>query len=283
MPEQPVPEQPELFPVRYAVHGGHPRVDLELEVAADGSCDVHVLTGWFPPQEPGPLRLGRFAGTLDQRTTSALAALVTGAGAEAPTGADTGPHGAQDGGPPPPGAVARLVAAASEALHAVPGPAPELDDAMVATATAALAHPVAGVEVTAGRAGHGTPDHAGAFLRLTGLGTAPFPLLLSAPEPPGYWVRVWRDDPGEPGGRVHLPAADVTALVAAGSIPSGVRELAPGSSVYVPLPGVDDDPTGAWTGGFVCWRAGTGPERRQVTGAWALPGSASTSSSAPLL
>lgn len=246
-------QQDGLFPIRYAVQGGSARIDLALEVAADGSALVDVLTGSSLPQGH-PLRLGRFAGRLPG---DVLASLATWAG---------GP-GTRRGmaGPVPPGTVARLLAVAGqESVLMGPDSVPAgLEEALGTVAVASLAQPVAAVEVGVDDAGR---------LRIQGLGTQAVPLLLFARDIPGFWIRVWRSDPDAPGGQAFLPFEAVEALADAGELAEGPVDLTPGDHLSVPLPVPGKGQAGATSGephgGFMFWRRGEGLERRLLIGTW---------------
>jgi hypothetical protein len=240
------------FPLGFAVSGGSPRVDLAVRVDEDGGALVDVLTERSLAQEP-PARLGSFRGRLPRATLDELAAVVA-------ASRDAGSAGPAAGMPP--GAVVRLVSAGGAAP--VPAVGEEarlaaLDRAIAEAARDALAEPVAAI-VAEARSGDGGP-----VLALTATGTDPFRLLLFASDTPGYWARTWIDTPA---GQDHLAYETVERLVAEGSIPDGPTDLAPGAEVAIPLP---DGAGPGSVGGFIAWRAGQGPERRIVTGSWALP------------
>lgn len=239
----------DLFPIRYGVQGGSTRVDLALDVASDGSFLADVLTDSSLPQTH-PLRLGRFAGQLPPEV---LASLIEWA---------TGPGGRDEmAAPAAHGTVARLLTVGGRDPVLVDGASlPEgLEESLATAAAAALSDPVAAVEVGA--------DDAGDQLVIRGLGTQALNVLLFDRGIPGYWVRVWRDDPEAPGGRLFLDAAAVEELVEAGKLPEGPVVLGPGETLAVPLP-----PAGAAAaqpgGGFMFWRRGEGAERRLMIGTW---------------
>jgi hypothetical protein len=242
-----------LFPIRYAVQGGSARIDLALEVAADGSAAVDVLTESSLPQGH-PVRLGRFAGRLP---ADLLASLATWAGGE-----DTR---AGMAGPVPLGTVARLLTVGGQdSVLLDPASVPAgLEEALAAAAAASLAEPVAAVEVGVAEAGQ---------LRIHGLGTQPSALLLFALDVPGFWIRIWREDPSAPGGQAYLPYEAVEALVKAGKLAEGPLDLAPGASLSLPLPApvqMQGEATNAEPhGGFMFWRRGKGLERRLLIGTW---------------
>ena len=235
----------------FAVSGGNPRVDLEVRADEDGTFVADVLTERSLAQPP-PVRLGSFRGRLPAATVTALSAV-----AAASLGADAS-RGPID---VPPGAVVRLVSA--DGGTRVPAVGEEadlaaLDRAIAEAAAGALEAPVSAI-VAEARAGDGA-----AVLALTATGTEPFRLLLFASDIPGYWARTWIDTPE---GQRHLEPEVVERLVAAGTVPDGATDLAPGSEAVLPLP--EGSTTGS-TGGFIVWRAGDGPERRIVTGSWSL-------------
>ena len=233
-----------VFPLRYIVEGGSARVDLAWEVAEDGAFEVAVYTEASLPQGH-PVRLGRFAGRLG---TSVLESLAAWAGSVVAAGG--GGPGRQESG-----SVARLLGVGGGDSLAVGGatvPA-GLEEALGSAAVAALEHPVAAVSV-------GTDE---GRLVISGIGSAALPILLFLGDMTGFWLRVWRDDPASPRGRVYLSYEEVEGLARAGVIPEGPLDLAPGASVTVPLPRGSGS-----SGGFSFWRRGVGLERRVVAGTW---------------
>lgn len=239
---------PHLFPLRYAVHGGAPRVDLDLTITADAAVVVDVLTESSLPQRP-PTRLGRFSGTVPAPVLDDLAAWAQ--NARRLPESQAGPSG-----------VVRMLGTGTDPLLPV---APDdhlaaIEQTLAAAAAAALATPTAAVEVGVDT-GAGTER-----LAIRGLGSQPFRLLLFARDIPGYWARVWRDDSAAEGGRVTLRFEELEALIDRGDAPEGVIDLRPDATVTLPLP-----PGTGTTGGFTFWRAGAGAERRIVAGTWALP------------
>jgi hypothetical protein len=233
------------FPVRYGVGGGRPRIDLSVTVAADGTAEFDILSEESLPQSP-PLRLGSFVGQIDAATTASLAGWASKAGL------------LPDDAVLPPGSVNRTVSLAEGPSRTLRPEAVNdaLEATLAAAATAALAHPAAAVEISAERAGE---------LRIRSIGERPFRLVLFDGATAGYWVRVWRYDPQAVDGRSWLGYESVAALVDSGHIPEGVVELTSSTAVVLPLP-----PGSADTGGFMFWRAGTGPERRLITGSWTI-------------
>ncbi|MEI7742430.1 MAG: hypothetical protein WCK58_01635 [Chloroflexota bacterium] len=245
------------LPLTFGVSGGYPRVDLALRVEADGSALVDVLTAWSLAQ-PSPARLGAFRGRLPGATIEALAAVAS-ASRERALSAPSAPFAG------PPGTVVRMVSAGGE--RPVPAVGDEsrlaaLDRDIAAAAAAALADPIAAI-VAEARTGDGGP-----VLALRAIGTEPFRLLLFASDTPGFWARTWIDTAA---GQQPLEFEDVERLVAAGAITAGPIELEPGSEVLLPIPA---GAAHGSAGGYIAWRRGTGPERRIVSGAWALPGAA---------
>jgi hypothetical protein len=228
-------------------------VDLAVHAEADGSAVVDVLTEWSLAQ-PVPARLGSFRARLPGSTLEALADVV----AASRERATPGPAGL------PPGAVVRLVSAGGEPR--VPAVGEEarltaLDRAIADAAAGAMADPIAAIVAEA------RMDDAGPVLAFRATGDEPFRILLFASDTPGYWARTWIDTAS---GQEQLVYDDIERLVAAGAIPDGPVDLSPGSEITIPLP------SGALpgsVGGFIVWRAGNGPERRIVSGSWALPGS----------
>lgn len=235
-----------VFPLRYVVEGGSARVDLAWEVAENGAFEVAVYTEASLPQGH-PVRLGRFAGQLG---AEALGLLADCAGS---LGAGGGP-GRQESG-----SVARLLGIGGGDGVAVGGAAVPagLEEALGSAAVAALAHPVAAVSVGA--------DEGREHLTISGIGSAALPILLFLGDMTGFWLRVWRDDPSSPRGRVYLSYEEVEGLAQQGVIPEGPVDLAPGASVTVPLPGGGGSGS---SGGFSFWRRGVGLERRVVAGTW---------------
>ncbi len=133
-----------------------------------------------------------------------------------------------------------------------------LDREIAEAAASALANPVGAIVAEA-------RDHDdGPVLALTSTGPEPFRLLLFASDTPGFWARTWMDTAT---GQEQLAHEAVARLVAAGAIPDGPADLLPGDAITIPLPS-GAEPGSA--GGFIAWRAGQGPERRIVTGSWAL-------------
>jgi len=239
-------------PLTFAVSGGNPRVDLGLRVDEDGAFVADVLTDWSLAQAP-PAHLGAFRGRLATATLDELGSVAR---ASLEAAASSGPAGY------PPGAVVRLVSAGGAAPVPAVGDEADLStlDRAIAEAVArALADPVAAIAAEA-RNGDAGPE-----LAFTASGTEPFRLLLFASDIPGYWARTWVDTPD---GQEHLELEAVERLVAAGTIPDGPVDVAPGSTVALPLPAVS---TAGSTGGFIVWRRGEGHERRIVTGSWSLP------------
>jgi hypothetical protein len=239
-------------PLTFAVTGGNPRVDLGLRVDEDGAFVADVLTERSLAQTSPP-RLGAFRGRLATATLDELGSLAR---ASMEAAASAGPAGY------PPGAVVRLVSAGGAAPVPAVGSEADLNalDRAIAEAVArALADPVAAIAAEA-RNGDAGPE-----LAITASGTEPFRLLLFASDTPGYWARTWVDTPD---GQQHVEPEVVERLVAAGSIPDGPLDLAPGSGVVIPLPAAS---TPGSTGGFIVWRRGEGHERRIVTGSWSLP------------
>jgi hypothetical protein len=240
------------FPLTFGVSGGNPRVDLGLRVDADGAAVVDVLTERSLAQ-PAPARLGAFRGRLPAATLETLAAVVAASGERAAPSAP---------GVLPPGSIVRLVAAGGDAPVPAVGDEAQLaglDRAIAAAAAAALGDPVAAI-VAEARQGDDGP-----VLALTAIGSEPFRLLVFASDTPGYWARTWIDTAA---GQDQLAHASVAALVAAGTLPDGPVDLAPGAELRIPLPAAA---TAGSTGGFIAWRAGRGFERRIVTGSWSLP------------
>ena len=243
-------------PLTFAVSGGNPRVDLSVRADRDGLFIADVLTEWSLAQTP-PARLGAFRGRLPAATLEALekvaAASVEAAGSEAPAGY-------------PPGAVVRLVSAAGAGPVPAVGAEAELaalDESIAEAVKVALSDPVSAI-VAEAREGDGGP-----VLGLTARGSEPFRLVLFASDIPGYWARTWLDTPA---GQDHLAFEVVERLVAAGTIPDGTSDLAPGSTAVLPLP---EGAAAGSTGGFIVWRAGEGRERRILTGSWSLPAAGS--------
>jgi hypothetical protein len=239
-------------PLTFAVSGGNPRVDLGLRVDDDGSFVADVLTDWSLAQTP-PARLGAFRGRLATATLDELGSLAR---ASIEAAASAGPAGY------PPGAIVRLVSAGGAAPVPAVGDEADLsalDRAIAEAVGRALADPVAAIAAEA-REGHAGPE-----LALTASGSEPFRLLLFASDIPGYWARTWVDTPD---GQQHLEVEVVEGLVAAGSVPEGPVDLAPGSEAVIPLPAAS---SAGSTGGFIVWRRGEGHERRIVTGSWSLP------------
>jgi hypothetical protein len=240
------------FPLTFAVTAANPRVDLSLRAGDDGRFVVDVLTEWSLAQQP-PAILGRFRGRLPPSTLARLAAVVAASRERDP------------GGAPPvlaPDAVVRSVSSGGESPVPAVGEASLLSalDREVADAVAgALTDPVAAI-VAEARIGDGGP-----VLALRATGGEPFRLLLFASDTPGFWARTWLDTSAGP---EHLEFEAIAGLVAAGAIPDGPVDLAPGAAIDIPLP--PGAASGA-AGGFIVWRAGEGPERRIVTGSWALP------------
>ena len=244
-----------LFPLLYAINGGTPAVDLQFAVDADGACRVDVLTGYSLAQT-SPTRLGTFSGRLP---ADVLAALREWAG--------SAPVLAQ-GEARVPGSVSRFVGRGGATPRPVGGEAPvALDISLADLASAALESPVSAIEVR----GEGVGTGAGApRLVILGIGKEAFPLLLFAPDIAGYWPRVRLEDPRSPGGGVFVPYEEFEALVAKGSLKEGIIELAPGERLFLPLPAASGD--GPIGGSFIFWRAGTGAERRILSGSWSLVG-----------
>jgi hypothetical protein len=240
------------FPLTFGVSGGNPRVDLALRVDEDGAFVADVLTERSLAQTP-PAHLGAFRGRLPASTLDALAAVAAASVAPAAT---SGPVGY------PPGAVVRLVSSGEAAPAPAVGEETELaalDQAIAKAAADALADPIAAI-VAEARDGDDGP-----VLAFRATGTKPFRLLLFASDIAGYSARTWIDTPA---GQQHLDAEVVQRLAAAGTIPDGPEDLAPGSEAVIPLPA--GSKAGS-TGGFIVWRAGKGHERRIVTGSWSLP------------
>jgi hypothetical protein len=240
------------YPLVFAVSGGSPRVDLALRAEADGSAVVDVLTEWSLAQ-PAPVRLGSFRARLPSSTLDALAAVV----AASRERATPGPAGL------PPGTVVRLVSAGGEPRVSAVGEEAQLaalDSAIAKAAADALADPIAAIVAEA------RMDDAGPVLTLKASGDEPFRVLLFASDTPGYWARTWIDTAV---GQEQLAYEDVERLVAAGAIPDGPVDLSPGSEITIPLPAAALPGS---AGGFIAWRAGRGPERRIVSGSWALRG-----------
>src|SRR5262249_18062866 len=143
----------------------------------------------------------RFAGRLQ---TEALDTLTTWADALEPTPADELETLAF-------GTVTRTVSTSEAVSALVDVLPPGLEEALATAAEQALAQPVAAVEVQA------TENQ----LVIAGIGPEPYPVLLFASDIPGYWVRIWRNIPSAPDGRVFLPQAAVQALVDAGQLVEG--------------------------------------------------------------
>ncbi len=248
-------DQPDqaAFPLTFAVSGTSPRVDLSLRVEEGGSFVVDVMTERSLAQPP-PARLGSFRGRLPASTLDMLAAVVI-------ASRDRGPAAAAPMELPP-GAVVRLVAEdGGLPVPAVGGEArlAGLDREIAEAAVSALATPVGAIVAEA------RDDNDGPVLALTSTGPKPFRLLLFASDTPGFWARTWIDTPT---GQDQLAHEAVARLVAAGAIPDGPVDLQPDDAITIPLP-PGAEPGSA--GGFIAWRAGQGPERRIVTGSWALP------------
>jgi len=81
----------DAFPIRYAVHGGLPAVDLAVEVAADGAFLLDLLTEASLAQRQ-PARLGRFAGRLKPTLATRLARWAATAPAVPPGHMDPARH-----------------------------------------------------------------------------------------------------------------------------------------------------------------------------------------------
>jgi len=248
------PSERAPFPLTFGVSGGNPRVDLAMRVEADGSAVVDVLTVWSLAQ-PSPARLGAFRGRLPTATLEALATVAAASRERGPSGLFAGP----------PGTVVRMVSAGGERPVLAIGDEARLaalDRDIAEAAVGALADPIAAI-VAEARTGDGGP-----VVALRAIGMEPFRLLLFASDTPGFWARTWIDTAA---GQQPLDFEDVQRLVAAGAIPDGPIDLAPGSEVRLPIP-AGAAPGSA--GGYIAWRRGTGPERRAVSGAWVLPGTA---------
>ena len=238
------------FPVRFAVWVPRPPVDLEISVAADGTCDVEILTDTTLPQTAPP-RLGRFRATIEAPAAAALAEIAIGA-----TAAGRAPGGPADSG-------AQLVAVFGGPL--VPAPDIGFDQVRVLmeAAAAALTRPIAAIEVAASQGASGIE------LVIRSIGTEAVPIVLFEGGNPDMWARLWRDDPSDPEGRRYVDRDILVRMVEAGRLADGTISLGPSDEVRLPLPGA-----GARTGGFAFWRAGAGPERRALVGSWTLSPSA---------
>lgn len=224
------------YPISLSIDGGSPAIAFTLTVAGDLTMTVDVLTGASLPQ-PAPQRLGTFAGHLDPATAAALADWARGTATLADDGAMV------------PGTVLGQVGLGGGPVRSVAPDSldPRLAEALTAAALAALADPRSAAEFAADDAA----------LHIRGLGQRPIRLVLCDPDVPGYWARIWRDNPSRPEGRDQLGPDQL------GTVPQGVFELAPGAVISVPLPSGPGE-----GGGFLCWRAGAGPQRSILAGIW---------------
>ncbi|MFC5265419.1 hypothetical protein ACFPJ1_25190 [Kribbella qitaiheensis] len=240
------------FPLRYVLYSGRPPLDLELTVEADANCVLDVRTGWSLPQS-APLRLGRFAGRLDPEPFAALVSAAAAAAAASSRAPSTDPYES----------ATRLIGAGGGPLTPVddedPG-AGSFEQWLRTGATALLATPLAAVDVSAEPVG----DSGAAELVITAVGTTAQPILLVEPGT-NEWIRLWSDGPQGP---QYLEYEDIERLVAAGSLPPGVVELAPGTSLRLPLPGSAAETRR--TGGFHFWWVGPGLARGGLQGDWSL-------------
>ena len=232
-----------VFPLRFALQGGRPEVELAWEIQSDGRCLVDALTPASVPQT-GPVRVGHFRTNISALDLVSLAAWASRA-KEASGAAE------------PSGTPGQSLSLGGNEPFDVDSPPQRVIDMLLGVAARALGSPVGAVEFQA----------EGDKFVVRGLGSEGFRVLLYDNDDTTYYGSVWRDDPSAENGEVYTDSDEIDALIEQGKIPEGPVVLKQGDEVEIPLP---EGTKAGDTGGFLFWRADRGDERRTLTGAWTL-------------
>lgn len=231
--------------VRYTASGGYPPVSMRLHIAPDGEAELELGSSWSQPSGPADT-LGDFAARLEPARREALARLIEDGGlmdhdpGEPPTSPDSttrtlvlarGPDERRI-------TMVRPVEEEPEELAAVER---LLGEIIAETAR----HPVRAVRATWELA----PDGEGVrpVVTIAHAGAEPIRLLFFDPRQAGFRLRAeaWFESQVRfPGGKsAWTSVGDRTAsapvlerLVAEGTLPAGVLEMAPGTTYRFPLP-----------------------------------------------